>query len=158
MCIRDSSNVDVPIGIQGGRGNGSRSRCVAPNFRSGGIASSCRIKGDDVARGVVCNVKKVPGGIKSRGYSGCIETGGKIPKNVRCPRSVGLKSYDAVVSGYENRSGCRVYGRTANGTGAGMRIAPIIRTVGVERPGCSCLLYTSPSPRDATLSRMPSSA
>ena len=24
--------------------------------------------------------------------------------------------------------------------------------------GCSCLLYTSPSPRDATLSRMPSSA
>ena len=23
---------------------------------------------------------------------------------------------------------------------------------------CSCLLYTSPSPRDATLSRMPSSA
>ena len=25
-------------------------------------------------------------------------------------------------------------------------------------PGISCLLYTSPSPRDATLSRMPSSA
>ena len=25
-------------------------------------------------------------------------------------------------------------------------------------PGCLCLLYTSPSPRDATLSRMPSSA
>ena len=25
-------------------------------------------------------------------------------------------------------------------------------------PGYSCLLYTSPSPRDATLSRMPSSA
>ena len=25
-------------------------------------------------------------------------------------------------------------------------------------PGCVCLLYTSPSPRDATLSRMPSSA
>ena len=24
--------------------------------------------------------------------------------------------------------------------------------------GCTCLLYTSPSPRDATLSRMPSSA
>ena len=29
--------------------------------------------------------------------------------------------------------------------------------VGVEQP-TSCLLYTSPSPRDATLSRMPSSA
>ena len=25
-------------------------------------------------------------------------------------------------------------------------------------PNCVCLLYTSPSPRDATLSRMPSSA
>ena len=28
----------------------------------------------------------------------------------------------------------------------------------VYRPGSTCLLYTSPSPRDATLSRMPSSA
>ena len=30
--------------------------------------------------------------------------------------------------------------------------------LGVEKPLCLCLLYTSPSPRDATLSRMPSSA
>ena len=29
---------------------------------------------------------------------------------------------------------------------------------GLARQLCSCLLYTSPSPRDATLSRMPSSA
>ena len=30
----------------------------------------------------------------------------------------------------------------------------------IDEPGknCTCLLYTSPSPRDATLSRMPSSA
>ena len=28
----------------------------------------------------------------------------------------------------------------------------------LQRPNYSCLLYTSPSPRDATLSRMPSSA
>ena len=28
----------------------------------------------------------------------------------------------------------------------------------IHAPDCSCLLYTSPSPRDATLSRMPSSA
>ena len=27
-----------------------------------------------------------------------------------------------------------------------------------DKDGCGCLLYTSPSPRDATLSRMPSSA
>ena len=30
-----------------------------------------------------------------------------------------------------------------------------IQTLGINR---NCLLYTSPSPRDATLSRMPSSA
>ena len=28
----------------------------------------------------------------------------------------------------------------------------------IDEPGKVCLLYTSPSPRDATLSRMPSSA
>ena len=28
----------------------------------------------------------------------------------------------------------------------------------IEKYGAPCLLYTSPSPRDATLSRMPSSA
>ena len=30
--------------------------------------------------------------------------------------------------------------------------------IGMEAAGIVCLLYTSPSPRDATLSRMPSSA
>ena len=29
---------------------------------------------------------------------------------------------------------------------------------GYNKPGCNCLLYTSPSPRDRTRSRMPSSA
>ena len=33
----------------------------------------------------------------------------------------------------------------------------VLRKEGTERP-FTCLLYTSPSPRDATLSRMPSSA
>ena len=47
-----------------------------------------------------------------------------------------------------------------------MQILPEERLIGVETGGCphtairedACLLYTSPSPRDATLSRMPSSA
>ena len=34
----------------------------------------------------------------------------------------------------------------------------IINMFGVDNKHKSCLLYTSPSPRDATLSRMPSSA
>ena len=33
-----------------------------------------------------------------------------------------------------------------------------VATTGGTGSGCTCLLYTSPSPRDATLSRMPSSA
>ena len=41
-----------------------------------------------------------------------------------------------------------------NGVGAAMCINPD----GTELEGYTCLLYTSPSPRDATLSRMPSSA
>ena len=34
----------------------------------------------------------------------------------------------------------------------------IARQAGTERPFTGCLLYTSPSPRDAHESRMPSSA
>ena len=33
-----------------------------------------------------------------------------------------------------------------------------VRYLGASRGGVSCLLYTSPSPRDRTRSRMPSSA
>ena len=36
--------------------------------------------------------------------------------------------------------------------------APSLLTLGMGRSFDACLLYTSPSPRDATLSRMPSSA
>ena len=36
--------------------------------------------------------------------------------------------------------------------------ADIATAGGMRIPRYSCLLYTSPSPRDATLSRMPSSA
>ena len=35
---------------------------------------------------------------------------------------------------------------------------PAIQTVGAGAAACTCLLYTSPSPRDDATSRMPSSA
>ena len=38
------------------------------------------------------------------------------------------------------------------------RTDAILKKVGEEATETICLLYTSPSPRDATLSRMPSSA
>ena len=37
-----------------------------------------------------------------------------------------------------------------------VNLYPFVETI--SKPDCTCLLYTSPSPRDATLSRMPSSA
>ena len=46
---------------------------------------------------------------------------------------------------------------TDEGAGEGLQLLllDLVIVVRVDRP---CLLYTSPSPRDATLSRMPSSA
>ena len=44
-----------------------------------------------------------------------------------------------------------------NGNGPSLGIIPIMADNTV-RWGCICLLYTSPSPRDRSLSRMPSSA
>ena len=42
---------------------------------------------------------------------------------------------------------------------AGLHCAPMMHeSIGTFERGGTCLLYTSPSPRDATLSRMPSSA
>ena len=45
---------------------------------------------------------------------------------------------------------------TAAGQFASEVIAPL--NAGGDEHGCSCLLYTSPSPRDRQKSRMPSSA
>ena len=39
-----------------------------------------------------------------------------------------------------------------------MALNPHVTSVEIQRQNGNCLLYTSPSPRDATLSRMPSSA
>ena len=39
-----------------------------------------------------------------------------------------------------------------------LEMAPISAPISINLDATTCLLYTSPSPRDATLSRMPSSA
>ena len=52
-------------------------------------------------------------------------------------------------------------GETDNGKNAIEQIAllrPDVLFLDIQLPDMTCLLYTSPSPRDATLSRMPSSA
>ena len=58
------------------------------------------------------------------------------------------------------------HGLIAGATGTGKTVTLQILTEGFSKAGIpvfaadvkGCLLYTSPSPRDATLSRMPSSA
>ena len=47
-----------------------------------------------------------------------------------------------------------IYGRPTDSIKAGLEDGPRAHDAGLK----ACLLYTSPSPRDATLSRMPSSA
>eukprot|EP00656_Telonema_subtile_P012799 TRINITY_DN1646_c0_g1_i2.p2 TRINITY_DN1646_c0_g1~~TRINITY_DN1646_c0_g1_i2.p2 ORF type:complete len:115 (+),score=21.20 TRINITY_DN1646_c0_g1_i2:191-535(+) len=51
-------------------------------------------------------------------------------------------------------------GSSAEGCGVGMPVLRVVLTgcLGVATVCLSCLLYTSPSPRDRTRSRMPSSA
>ena len=44
------------------------------------------------------------------------------------------------------------------GVGKTVNMMELIRNIATEHSGYSCLLYTSPSPRDRTRSRMPSSA
>ena len=49
---------------------------------------------------------------------------------------------------------------TGAATGIGAEVAALLNASGADVTAfdITCLLYTSPSPRDATLSRMPSSA
>ena len=57
------------------------------------------------------------------------------------------KKFDGATSGYEGRE-----------DRLGRSMAVVLKSLNATEPYQHCLLYTSPSPRDATLSRMPSSA
>ena len=63
-------------------------------------------------------------------------------------RKIVTKSIDAL-SSMAHRGGVGFDGKTGDGSGL---------LFDINEDFYSCLLYTSPSPRDATLSRMPSSA
>ena len=63
-----------------------------------------------------------------------------------------IQKYDVILSGYMRDKGiCQVISDLVDEAGATWVCDPVVG----DYP---CLLYTSPSPRDATLSRMPSSA
>ena len=54
----------------------------------------------------------------------------------------------------------RAAGKAAKAVGMAVQTVdvPVVDAPRINRSPMACLLYTSPSPRDATLSRMPSSA
>ena len=71
-----------------------------------------------------------------------------------------IKSTEAACG--TNAAGASTFGsatavRLVNSSGTA-RLVTVIDEVGGSTTIGTCLLYTSPSPRDATLSRMPSSA
>ena len=91
----------------------------------------------------VCNV------LKSEGFIDTYEVIGDNKKDIL----ITLKYYKGspLIQKIEKitKQGCRVYSS----------VEEIPKTIGgLGTTILSCLLYTSPSPRDATLSRMPSSA
>ena len=55
-------------------------------------------------------------------------------------------------------AGLAVIGVIGSGIGIGNIFSSFIQAVGRNPAARGCLLYTSPSPRDRTTSRMPSSA
>ena len=77
---------------------------------------------------------------------------GRVTRSFTEPiqRSVVASTESGVIRDAHVREGDRVK--------AGDELAALNRGVLLEEMRLACLLYTSPSPRDATLSRMPSSA
>ena len=78
--------------------------------------------------------------------------------------SVGRYSYPYVAKKYLNNArNPRILGLTASPGGSNEKIMEICKNLGIDAVEVrtehdSCLLYTSPSPRDLSTSRMPSSA
>ena len=108
--------------------------------------------------------------VSGASINGTITTGGDIVLNSSTVSGLVTSSSNTITatssnlqSGLTSRSGITLTGGTVNGA-ITMTALNIVRLTGVTMPtgsisGAShCLLYTSPSPRDGLLSRMPSSA
>ena len=71
-----------------------------------------------------------------------------------------VQSFEIVANGSDNKSMREMITGIKNEVEGGSNLTTALRNYPDQFDDlfCSCLLYTSPSPRDATLSRMPSSA
>ena len=88
-------------------------------------------------------------------FTKAIKSGGSI-------KAITVKGGNLSISNVRIKPGGDIF-QVAQDAGAGglafIRVkGDELETIGAIKNNLSCLLYTSPSPRDATLSRMPSSA
>ena len=74
------------------------------------------------------------------------------------PPETGTQSEEAESGGDAGSSGGGMGGDAGSNGGPSASSSPSTATQPTARPWRACLLYTSPSPRDRTRSRMPSSA
>ena len=119
---------------------------------------------DDVAAALVVPGKHAAGAdfVMAGGmFAGHDESGGDIVEEdgifykdfYGMSSAVAMEKHSGGVAEYRSSEGKHV--RVAY---RGPIAATCVDILGGIRSTCTCLLYTSPSPRDATLSRMPSSA
>ena len=87
----------------------------------------------------------------------CLNTGNRIPRTHRaCMAEPWCHSTSSTLLKLTGGNGMQAVWCHSRGSAEAGRIARAQASNSLE--GVPCLLYTSPSPRDATLSRMPSSA
>ena len=113
--------------------------------------------------GTAIGVKSVVGGTAATKYA-AVFTGGNTGFGTTTPDAmVEIESSGAQIKLYDGTSGGVTFTTaatttTVTGTLAGTFSGPLSGTTVTMSGNITCLLYTSPSPRDGLLSRMPSSA
>ena len=117
------------------------------------LGSQILLVGDDL---FVTNLEKLKTGIEKKQANSILIKLNQIGTVTETLQAIKMASSSDFASIMSHRSG-----ETEDSFISDLAVAascPLIKTGSLARSDRVCLLYTSPSPRDATLSRMPSSA
>ena len=177
MCIRDSVQTATHVRLAGGKGVGrsDSARCAAPPRSNRNLCGGCRVARVLEARTrlgaqllhVQAATHEVAGG-EAR-VLGALTRLGAQPLHFQTATHVGLEggmgvggsdSARCAAAPRSNRNPCGPGGRQVCwrlGLGS-VRSRSAFEPQPMRALEGSCLLYTSPSPRDLSTSRMPSSA
>ena len=98
------------------------------------------------------------GMIECKGFCALMEASDAALKAASVTMTGWDKVGSGLVTGFYRGDVAAVKAATDAGAAAAADVGEVISVQVIPRPHEDCLLYTSPSPRDATLSRMPSSA